>query len=360
MREAVYLGLDAHTLTCVLAATDSSGYQISAKEFSTSETALIHHVVEIRARHKYLAVEESSLAGWIANTLRPYVDELIVCDPRHNALISRSGNKDDVTDAYKLCRLLRMDELLRVYHTDALDRADFKIAVQQYLAFRGDHVKLKSQIKAKYRQAGVVRVEGTEVYSKSHRKRYLTRLPTKPRQKIMANLYAGLDGIGRLREVARTDMIALGRRYPEIKQFQRMPGIGVVGSHAFSAFIQTPHRFATKQKLWRYCQLGIIGRSSAGKPLARTRLDRSGTGILKAISHQCWASALRTKDPNEVSLFYEASLRRTGNPVRARLNTQRKVLAVLWTIWKNNVDYQPALFYSPPKSAVIAQALANP
>ena len=81
MRKAVYLGLDANTRTCVLAATDSSGYQISSKGFSASETGLIHHVVEIRARHKYLAVEESSLAGWIANTLRPYVDELIVCYP---------------------------------------------------------------------------------------------------------------------------------------------------------------------------------------------------------------------------------------------------------------------------------------
>ena len=98
-------GLDAHMHTCVLAATDSSGYQISVKEFSTSEAAQIHHVVEICARNKYLAVEESFLAGWIANTLRPYVDELIVCGPWNNALISRSGNRDDVTDAYKLCRL---------------------------------------------------------------------------------------------------------------------------------------------------------------------------------------------------------------------------------------------------------------
>ena len=129
MRRVFYLGLDAHTHTCVLAATDSSGYPISAKDFSTSEAAQIHHVVEIRARNKYLAVEESSLAGWIANTLRPYVDELIVCGPRHNALISRSGNRDHVVDAYKLCRLLRMDESMQVYHAAALDRADFKIAV---------------------------------------------------------------------------------------------------------------------------------------------------------------------------------------------------------------------------------------
>ena len=42
---------------------------------------------------------------------------------------------------------------------------------------------------------------------------------------------------------------------------------------------------------------------------------------------------------NEVSRFYEASLAHTGyNVTRARLNTQRKILAVLWSIWKRRVD----------------------
>lgn len=108
MYETVYLGLDAHTRSCVLAVMDSDGPVILLKEFKTSEASLIHYVTSIRARAKYLAVEESSLAGWIADTLSPYVTELFVCDPRHNWLISCGGNKDDFTDAFNLCRLLRL------------------------------------------------------------------------------------------------------------------------------------------------------------------------------------------------------------------------------------------------------------
>ena len=103
-------------------------------------------------------------------------------------------------------------------------------------------------------------------------------------------------------------MVELGQRYPEIAQFQRIPGIGVVGAHVFRAFIQTPHRFATKQKLWSDCQLGIRERSSAGKSLSYQRLDRSGSGELKAMSYRCWQSALQTTAPNEASQFYDASL----------------------------------------------------
>lgn len=360
MRKSVYLGLDAHTRSCVLVATDSSGHVVSTKEFSTSEAGLIHHIHEIAAHEKYLAVEESSLARWIAGALRSHVTELVVCDPCQNALISRSGNKNDVEDAHKLCRLLRMGELRPVYHSDVSHRVDFKIAVQQYLSFREDRASVKKQIKAKYQQAGVVRTVGTKLFHSTQRSHYLRQLPSKTRREIVANLYSSLDATGALRKKARAAMIKLGRRYPEISQFQRMPGIGVVGAHVFSAFIQNPHRFATKQRLWRCCRLGVIKRSSAGKPLAYNRLDRSGRGPLKAVSHQCYVSALRTKEPNEVSRFYEASLRRTGNPLHARLNTQRKVLLVLWTIWKNDVSYQPNLFCPPPTSAGIAQTVASP
>ena len=127
-------------------------------------------------------MEESSLAGWIAGILRPFVTKLIVCDPRHNALISRSNKKDDFTDALKLARLLRLDELLPVYHTDQDHRMDFKIAVQQYLSFVHGHAKLKSQLKAKYQQAGVLNVTGTEVFTKKHRETYLKRLPSNGRR----------------------------------------------------------------------------------------------------------------------------------------------------------------------------------
>ena len=114
---------------------------------------------------------------------------LIVCDPRLNALISRGGNKNDISDAFKLCRLLRMGELVPVYHTHHEHRADFKIAAQQYLLIRADAASLKTQIKAKFRQAGVVQVTGTEVFSRTHRDRFLNQVRSKARRQIIGRLY---------------------------------------------------------------------------------------------------------------------------------------------------------------------------
>ena len=94
MRQRVYLGLDAHVCRCVLAGMDTRGKLLSRERRPTSEAALISHIVAIKARKKLLALEESSLADWLAGEVRPYVDDLIVCDPRHNALISMQAARE--------------------------------------------------------------------------------------------------------------------------------------------------------------------------------------------------------------------------------------------------------------------------
>jgi len=45
------------------------------------------------------------------------VDELVVCNPRKNALL-KDGNKSDRIDARKLADLLRTGMLRPVYHGD--------------------------------------------------------------------------------------------------------------------------------------------------------------------------------------------------------------------------------------------------
>ena len=351
MYNRVYIGLDAHTRNCVLGTIDAAANVVSVHDFPTSETGLIRHVKALPATFKYLALEESSLAGWIAGVLAPHVTELIVCDPDQNAWISRGGNKDDVRDSLKLARLLRLEELKPVDHNKDPHRVDFKIVAQQYLSITNEMVALKNQIKSKYYQGGVLRISGSLVYRKTHRRSYLNQVGSEAMKKVILNFYDQLDCMVRIRENTLSLMQETGKKYNEIEQFQRIPGIGVVGAHVFSAFIQTPHRFATKQQLWKYCQLGVRVRQSGGKNLSGECLDRSGVGALKAISYQCWMSSLRTREPNEISMFYHASMKRTQDRTRARLNTQRKILATLWTIWKNNVDYSPNLFYPPPDSA---------
>jgi transposase len=138
-------------------------------------------------------------------------------------------------------------------------------------------------------------------------------------------------------------MVQLGQPFPEIARLRTVPGVGIIGAHLFVAYIQEPTRFDTPQQLFRYCRLGIRERSSDGKPLGYQQLDRSGHGVLKAVSYRAWLTATKRKT-GAVYEFYLASLQRTGDEVHARLNTQRKILATLLALWKTQREFDPKTF----------------
>lgn len=346
-QKIVYLGLDVHARHCLLACLDAEGNRLGHWQFATCERELVERVRAIDADEKRLALEEGPLAQWVAGLLRQHVTEIFICDPRHNAAINRNARKNDVADGYWLCRLLRLGELRRVYHPTEDHRAIFKAAALGYLQARDAAAGLKVRVKAKLRGWGVTGVEGASAFSASGRKRFLAAVGQPAIREQIEILYAQMDAAAEAQRRSLRHLVELGRRYPEIAEFRKVAGIGPVGAHLFDAFVQTPERFPTRQTLWRYCRLGIREQTSDGKPLGRRRLDRNGHGELKALSYRAWIGAHRSRQPNEVTAFFQASLARTGNPVHARLNTQRKLLEAMWVIWKRKEPYRPGKFSAP-------------
>jgi transposase len=351
MKKIAYLAIDVHAGHCVLGHMDFDGNFIGNRTFPTSERNIIEALKAVKAKEKYLTLEESNLTYWAAQVASPYVSEVIPCDPKENAWIYRSPYKRDKVDTKKLCRLLRLGELKWVYHPESDERAIFKAAAQHYIDLRDQQVGLKQKIKAKYRHWGVIDVAGEAVYSISKRHDYLRKVKHLHIRNQLNRLYLLMDETQSMESLALKTLKRLGRKYSEIKEFKKIPGVGDIVAHIFDAIIQTPHRFADKRQLWRYCRLGITDHSSDGKPLGYKRLDRSGISEIKSLSYQAWMSALRSD--NEVRRFYSESYRRTLSRVHARLNTQRKILAVMYGLWKRGAPYRAQLFLDSPQKGVV-------
>src|SRR5450756_2063638 len=60
-------------------------------------------------------------------------------------------------------------------------------------------------------------------------------------------------------------------------------------------------------------------------------LSREGNGVM------------RTRRMNGIRDYYLRSLRRTKNETHARLNTQRKILAVMNAVWRDETEYSDHL-----------------
>lgn len=342
MRKIAYLAMDLHAKSCTLGQMDEDGSFRGNLQFPTSESNIIHMLKSVKAKQKYLTIEEGPLTYWASQVANPCVSQVIVCDPRENALIYKSPNKKDKVDTHRLCRLLRLGELKHVYHPENDDRAIFKAAAQHYLDLRNQLTRLKQKIKAMYRHWGIINVFTDTVYSSSGRDKYLEQVKHRPIRSQLQRLYYLTDQTDAMRKSASKSMKQLGRNYAEIHEFVKIPGIGDISAHIFDAFIQTPHRFAQRSRLWKYCRLSITDRSSDGKPLGFQRIDQSGVGELKALTYRAFMAAM--KGDNEVKRFYFDSLKRTHSRKHARLNTQRKILSAMYSIWKKGVAYQPELF----------------
>jgi len=137
-------------------------------------------------------------------------------------------------------------------------------------------------------------------------------------------------------------VIQTGKQFREIKEFLKIPGVGPVGSHTFSGYIQTPHRFRRPAQLIKFCKLAVRKFTSDGKQVRSERLSKAGHGQLKNLSHIAW-KASRSSD-NEVNRYYCDVLEESGNEVHARLTTQRKILITMWALWKNKEPYNPTKF----------------
>ena len=336
----VYVGMDMGSKVTAVAARDESGELLERLTFKTSRDGIIAGVTRY-GFETVVMMEEGEMAGWAYRTLLPYVEQVIVCDPKRNAWISK-GSKSDEIDAEKLSELLRIKSFSPVYHTPNEDIAAFKVLVQHYEETTKRSSRQMVQIKAMFRSQGVF-PEGQAVYGPEGRNDYLSRVDNTSTRIMLTREYELLDYLIKKKAEAMSQVTAMSRQFPVIERFKRIPGIGPVLSARFVAYVQDPGRF-NKRGLWKFSCLGVVSRSSDGVPLGREHLDRSGNGVMKDLSKKAFDGAMRTKEMNPIKAFYRRSSRRCKDPVHARLNTQRKILAMMRAMWRDCTEYSDDVF----------------
>jgi len=337
----LYCGLDAGSTLCHLAAVNREGQKVANIGFPTGEYSLRQAFTEVEGDELKVHVEASDLTGWLRRVMLeevPAVDDVIASHPKSLSWIGNDPLKGDPLDAWKLAELLRMGRTHEVYYSDDQNRVAFRKLVRHYEKINEQQARLKQKIGARFRKEGVL-TSGSTLYTPRNRPDYLGRLDSPVVRRTVEHLYRCLDAALETREETLEMMQREARRYDEIGRFQEVPGIGFILACRFCAYIQNPHRFSNKRKLWRYCGLGLTDRSSDGKPLGRKRIDPNGHSGLKDLSNKGYMGAMRCKSDNAFKRAKRRYLQKGGHETGARLKIQRKVVTTLWTLWKKGVRY---------------------
>src|SRR3979411_1074088 len=100
-----YIGMDVHKEAIVIAVLDEGGKQVMETILETKASSILQFVHGLRGE-LHVTWEEGTWAAWLYDLLQPQVEQVLVCNPRRNALL-KEGSKSDKVDAQKLADLLR-------------------------------------------------------------------------------------------------------------------------------------------------------------------------------------------------------------------------------------------------------------
>ena len=97
MNDTKYIGLDVHQATISVAVLESAGKLEMECILETKAGTILQFIHGLRGS-LHVTLEEGTCAAWLHDLLKPHVTEVLVCDPRKNALL-KAGKKNDWIDA---------------------------------------------------------------------------------------------------------------------------------------------------------------------------------------------------------------------------------------------------------------------
>src|SRR6202158_1247004 len=221
MDSVKYIGMDVHMETISIAVRNSSGKQVMECIIETKASTILQFFQGLSGSLQ-VTFEEGTWAAWLYDLLKPHVTELIVCNPRKNALL-KEGSKSDRIDAKKLAELLRNGALSAVYHGENGLRM-LKELSRSYLTISKDLARVMNRLKALYR-SWAIPCAGTQVYAPRYRAAWLTKISEAGVRRRAARYYQLLDAPRPLHRQARKELLAEGRKHSATKLLSQIPGI---------------------------------------------------------------------------------------------------------------------------------------
>jgi len=272
-----------------------------------------------------LAIEETSTSQWLYTELIKHVDEIFICDPHRNRLLSE-GPKTDKIDASKLVQLLKADLLKEVFHS-----TDKFIYLRRLVS--GYEDLIKAGVRLKTQRYSLLRVCGKNGYEKGN-----VKLHSRNEQFVLDALERQIAAYEEEKKGYEKEFKKLSRKYPEIRQQKSLPGIGDIHAVKIVARVVTPWRFASKGHYLSYAGLVKLVKVSGGRIYGKKNPRYSRQ--LKNVYKMGVMSAIGGNNP--LNDYYDYLIREKGYlPHIARHKACRRLAVLSFGVLKSRKKYQP-------------------
>ncbi len=272
---------------------------------------------------KILTFEETTTSQWLYTELKPEVDEIVVCDPYRNKLLSEGPTTDKIA-AVKLVTLLRAGLLKPVFHT-----SDKFIYFRKIISGYEDVVK--AGVRCKNQRSSLLRAVGLTTKKQEDLKT--------PAEKFV------LEGLNKTIEAYETEKAryeeqfeAIYKDHELIRNIESVPGIGVIGAIQIAATVIDPRRFPDKGKFLSYCGLVKLDKISGGNSYGRKR-----PRYCRRLKHVFDVAAVAsiTHANSSLHTFYQSLLEKGYAEFNARHALARRIAIITLGIMKTQRRFEP-------------------
>ena len=290
----------------------------------------------------HVVVEAASNAAAVVEVLAPYVDRVVIANPKQVRLIAHAKIKTDAIDAAVLAKRYATGFLPEVGVPD-----EATLALRRQVARRTQlirqTVRLKNHIQAVLHAHLVPPCPHGNLTGISGRKWIVAqRLPDEERAAIDRHL-AQIDLIeGSLRDV-EADIARATMSDPVIRRLMTLPGVDMAVASGVAAAIGDVRRFGDPTKLVGYLGLNPSTHQSGEGPAHHGRITKQGRGQARGMLVEAAWAAGRSPDP--LRAFFQRVAAKRGKPIAA-VATARKLAMIIWHMLTKGEDYlwvRPAL-----------------
>jgi len=307
-----YIALDWAESNMAIAKMTKKSNEINVIDLPSNIKDLKLYLAQLKG-HKIMTVEETTTSQWLYTELFGLVDELIICDPYRNSLLSE-GAKTDKIDAIKLVHLLRSGLLKEVYHSFS-DNIILRNIVSGY----GDLIK--AGVRFKNQKSSLIRSRAHNVFS----------------QFVLDNINKQIEEYETAKKRYAQKFKALGKKNKAIRLQRSLPGIDWIGAVKIVARVTEPRRFSNKGRYLSYCGLIKLDRKSGGRNYGRkaSRYSRE----LKSVYKTAAMAAIGGKNP--MNSYYKYLIEKKRYPeYQARHTVARRIAVLSYGIFKEGKRYR--------------------
>ena len=350
----IMVGIDLHSNNALCGTRDESGQRLVHKKLPCDLPAILKLLEPYKDRIATLAVESTFNWYWLVDGLQDHGYHVVLANLARMQPYSGMKYPDDVSDAYFLAELLRLDLLPTGHIHDRQTRPVRDLLRRRLLLVRQRTMVILSFKSRNERTLGqrvfLARVKAMKPEEAQARF-------TAPADQLLSGTEIELVGqlTTAITKVER-HILGVAGKWPTDPRLQELPGIGKILGLTIALETGDAKRFADAGNFASYCRCVKSLRPSNGKKKGENH-RKCGNKYLAWAFVEAAHFACRYDDQSR--RFYDRKKHQT-NPIIATKSLACKLAKAAWHVMKEDVPYDATRVFGPARKKDFGETCREP